>query len=214
MIRRHSLLGVCLAGWAALQGFPSVGAAQRKIEVVPFVGLYIPTANVVDQFDSACSCQVSTKQRTALDVGARVVVWATDRLALEGAFGYSPSGATTTAPGYATIDRSGTVITTTARVLAALGSRTRNRYVYLSGGIGLVVRGGDAWNGTMGRTRLAGVVGAGVRFAVAPPLALRAELDDLLYSAQFSTAQTRPTQSQFQHDLALSLGLAVPIGGR
>lgn len=213
MIRRHSLLGACIVGVAALPGFPSVGAAQRQIEVVPFVGLYIPTANVIDQFDSACSCQVAAKQHTAIDVGGRVVAWVTDRLGLEGAFGFSPSGATATAPGYAPIDRSGRVITTSARLLAALGPRTRNRYFYVSGGIGLVVRGGDAWAGTSGRTRLAGAIGAGVRVELAPPLALRAELADVFYSTQFSTASTPPTQSQFQHDLVLSLGLAVPVGG-
>ena len=214
MMRRHSSLGAQLVVLAASLGGPAVGAAQRQIEVVPFVGLYIPTADVINQFDTACACQISAKQHTTIAVGGRVVLWARDHLGLEGALGYSPSGATATAPGYATLDRSGTVITTSARLLAVLGSRTGSRYVYLSGGIGLVVRGGDAWTDTNGRTRFGGTIGAGLRVEVAPPLALRAELDDFLYAAQFSTPSSPPTQSQFQHDLVVSLALAVPVGGR
>ncbi|HEX4628470.1 MAG TPA: outer membrane beta-barrel protein [Gemmatimonadales bacterium] len=213
MIRRHSLLGARIVAVAALLGLPSVGGAQSKFEVVPFLGLYIPTANVVEQVNASCACQVSTRQKTNIDVGARLAMWISDRLSLEGSIGYSPSGVTTTAALYGRADTSARVTTASARVLAALGPRTLNRYVFVSGGIGLVVRGGDAWTGASGRTRFGGTLGVGMRFEVAPPLAVRAELDDWLYSAQFSSASTPQTQSKFQSDLVLSLGLAVPIGG-
>jgi hypothetical protein len=189
--------------------------AQVRFEFTPFVGLYLPTSNVIDQFSTACSCQLSVKQKTNFAVGGRVAAWVSDRLAVEGSFGYSGSGVTAKAAGFGSADTSANIVTGSARLLVGLGPPALNTSFYLSGGLGLVAHGGDAYTGTSGTTRVGAVAGVGARFKVAPSLAVRAELEDYLFSAQFSaTSGGGQTNSKFQNDLVLSLGLAIPLGGQ
>src|SRR5260370_37442530 len=70
---------------AACLAIASPSSAQVRFEFTPFVGLYLPTANVIDnQFSPLCSCQLSEKQRTSFALGGRVAAWISDRLAFEG----------------------------------------------------------------------------------------------------------------------------------
>ncbi len=190
-------------------------SAQVRFEFTPFGGLYLPTSKVIDQFSTACNCQVSGKQKTNFSLGGRIAAWVSDRLAVEGSFGYSGSGVSITAAGFGSADTSANILTGSARLLIGLGPRALNTLFYLSGGLGLVAHGGAAYTGASGTTRVGAIAGVGARLKVAPSLAVRAELEDYLYSAQFSASSGGgQTNSKFQNDLVLSLGLAIPLGGR
>jgi len=203
------LAAVCLA-------IAPRSSAQVRSEFTPFVGLYLPTANVIDnQFSPQCSCQLSEKQRTSFALGGRVAAWISDRFAFEGSLAYSPSGITQTASGFGSGNTSGYIATGSARLLVGLGPRVLKTSLYVGGGLGLVAHGGDAYSGVSGTTRFGAVVAGGVRFKVTPSLAVRAELEDYLFSARFTdTSSGTQTASKFQNDLVLSLGLPIPLGGR
>jgi hypothetical protein len=71
-------------------------------------------------------------------------------------------------------------------------------WAYLVGGPAFVGRSGEAF-ATLSGTALGGVVGVGAHLRVANALALRAEVEDYLYSVQW----------YHQQDFSLSVGLSV-----
>src|SRR5205809_6199367 len=71
-------------------------AAQGRIEVSPFAGIYVPAAHVVDisAFCPGGPCGEVLKQEIAPLFGARVTAWVHERLALDLSFTYSRTGVT------------------------------------------------------------------------------------------------------------------------
>jgi hypothetical protein len=84
------------------------------------------------------------------------------------------------------------------RVLVSL-IRGAGTWAYVAGGPAFVGRFGDAGSDFAGTARLGGVIGAGAHFRVARALALRADVEDYLYSVQ----------GYHQQDFVLSVGLSV-----
>jgi hypothetical protein len=60
-------------------------AAQGRVEVSPFAGVYVPAAHVIDisAFCPGGPCGEVLKQEIAPLFGARVTAWVRERLALE-----------------------------------------------------------------------------------------------------------------------------------
>ncbi len=58
-------------------------------------------------------------------------------------------------------------------------------------------------------------MGVEVAFPVGSSLKLSVDVEDYLFAAKFREAGTGvETASRFQNDLLLSVGLAIPLGGR
>ena len=191
--------------------FPiALRAQQSPVEITPIAGLYVPTTTVVSQFEPLCSCDVSLKQKPAFLVGTRVLFWMNRRLGVEAALAYSGSGVQAEASGLGTADTSAEVILGTARLVARL-NRPDAATGFLAGvGFGVVSHGGDAYNGATGTTDLGASVMFGVRSEIGAHLAVRLEVEDYLYSASFGPSPN--TDSKFQHDLVVSLGLGIALG--
>jgi len=218
---------------AAMLALVAPGAAQGRVEITSFAGMYVPTARVIDisAFCPGGPCGEVVKHESAPVFGARVTAWVRPRLALDLSFSYSGSGVKRNGllaeipdgsppiSGSQSVDTTGkaSVRTGSVRLLVSLMPRTSRTALYVTGGLALVGHGGEAYSSVAGNTGWGPVVGAGGRFQLAPGLALRAELDDYVY--QFSgTEATAPYylgavpgsySSPLQNDLILSLGLSV-----
>src|SRR5256885_16501843 len=78
----------------ALAAAAAPSAAQGRVEVTPFAGVYVPAAHVIDisAFCPGGSCGEVLKQKIAPLFGARVTAWVRERLALDLSFTYSRTG--------------------------------------------------------------------------------------------------------------------------
>jgi len=202
-----------------------VAAAQVHLDVVPYAGVYVPTAKLVDE----PTIPVTFEQNASFALGSRVIVWLPGRLGIEGTFGYTSSGLTQVGD-LGSGPHAAHVITASARVVVPVSLAGGPPVFRLGGGVGLVGHGGAGYAGASGATRLAGTVSAGAAFKLgASALTLRLDAEDYLYGAHFSatsfTCTTNLglcgvvkrdpyTKSRFQNDVVLSLGLAVARGGR
>jgi len=189
-----------------------------QFEVTAYGGGYAPTADVMSGAGFACivpeivqwPCGSPVKQQTAPVVGGRVTDWLSTRVAVEGSIGYAPSGVRV--PG-----RSSHIMTGGLWLLVSVKPRASGASVYFTGGVGAVAHGGDWYATMLGTTGWGPVVGVGARFRGGPTLAIRAGLEDYLYT--FSPHYPpgvfgAPTGSQFQNDLVFSLGLTATVGHR
>ena len=216
----RSLVAVlALAPCAAL-----AGQGKGRIELTPFLGMYVPVADLIKESDPSSGLSVVFGQKSAFSLGARLGYGLSDRAALEGAFGYTSSDVTVEVPGVGGTSISGTVLQGSARVVYRLNAPTSPTGWHLIGGLAVTSRGGDIWSqiessGTKvnGRTDFGVVVGGGVRLPVGKGFALRIDVEDYISQAKFTLddgVQALDSESQLQNDLVLSVGLAIQLGGR
>jgi len=215
----HSCFALC----AATLAIAAPCVSQRSVEFASFGGIYIPTARAI-QVSGYCpgDSRGEVRQRGASVVGARVTAWTSEQLGFDLSLGYSKSGVT---GGLVATDESGTVdiVTGSARVLVGLTPRTSPTSFALAAGLARVARGGAAYHSEAGNIGWGPVVGAVGRLRLASAFALRAELDDYVYS--FSGTEKVPWvyplgvvfgtySSALQNDLVFSMGLSVTALGR
>ena len=207
---------------------PALSAfAQTRVDFTPTVGIYFPLADLADQ-DPAFTYQdaITVRQDVAPMLGVRVAVWPGTRAGLELSLGYSASGLNDER----SIEAPGHLWVGSLRLLLGLaqGSSACTSSeggclpaLYAAGGVGLITRRGDAWNGVSGTSNLGLSLGAGYRIP-AGAVAVRIEGEALLYSSSFTQSGTT-TFSQagipgnpgahFQKDLLLSIELTIPLAG-
>lgn len=202
------------ASLAALASAPVRLAAQGRTEFIPFVGLYLPAGNVVEESG------VALKHNTTFVFGVRLALRATDRVGVEGSIGYTPSAVTFSATGIGSADTAAHVILASGRVRFGVGPRTASTSWHVLVGMSVVAHGGDAYDllksfgGSLsGATDIGMVVGAGGKFKVGSSLAVRVDVEDNLYSAKFKLGGAN-SQSKFQNDVVVSMGLVVRLGGK
>jgi hypothetical protein len=191
---RASTFRYLFAGLSPLLGLPSAGAAQVNFEFVPYVGVYLPTQNLVDHVPAAnlwnYSPQLSLKQNAGVALGGRLTAWGTSRFGVEVTLGYSRSDLSAVTIPFL-VDNSAHVITASVRALMRISPVGRSPWLRLGGGLGFVSRGGGAyseWGTTRpsvcGTSRLAGVVSASAGFALGRGrLALRLNAENYMYPA-------------------------------
>lgn len=206
--------------WVAILAVAlSRSLVAQHLELTPFVGLYLPTANVIEE--SGGGLTVRGKHGTTFLFGARLTYWTTPTVGFEASLGYTPSKVTfsvdTNGVNLGSADTSAHVIVGSARVLFKVGPKSGDTDIHLLAGVGFTSHGGAAYDalgqgsgGISGTTDIGGVVGASVRFKVSSRLKLRVDLEDNLYSAEFNIGGTN-TSSHFQNDLVVSLGLVIPL---
>jgi hypothetical protein len=187
----------------------SPAMAQIPIEIEPYVGVYIPFADLADQviqdFDLVAS------QKEALAVGGRVGL-GLGIVTVEGNFMYAFSDGEVTDDGD-TISESASIWAADARLLLKLLPGPISLHV--SGGPAIIGRSGDFYDEvTDGKTDLGGALGVGIRVKLPGILAIRGDADLYLYSSEL-TADTDIGEvtfdSQFQSDLVLSAGLVFSL---
>jgi hypothetical protein len=200
---------------------PTVAAAQASVEITPFIGSFYALSSVSEQtnvplpsFGGAPPGDIVREQEDGPMIGARVSFPLTGIIRAEGSFGFAFSnGRLDQRPrldpdaGFG-VSANGHVYMLSARALI----RPRRQNFYGIAGLGLVGRGGDFWETADQSARVAGVIGFGVRAAVSPRLSLNFSAEAFLYSFSYSSANIPNSDSKFQQDIVVSVG--IPIGTR
>ena len=211
--------GFCL--FACLLLVPTAGAAQASVEITPFIGSFYALSSVSEQtdvplpdFGGSPPGDIVREQEDGPMVGARVSFPLTGILRAEGSFGFAFSnGRLDQRPrvnpeaGFG-VSGDGHVYMLSARALI----RPRRQNFYGIAGLGVVGRGGKFWENADQGARLAGVIGFGVRAAVSPRLSLNFSAEAFLYSFSYSSANVPNSDSKFQQDIVVAVG--IPIGAR
>lgn len=174
-------------------------AAQGGVNLVPWVGVYVPTSNSIGALGEDLSRDVSVAG------GARLTFWGTGHLGFEVSGGYAPSKI-----GDQTINERVNLLLANARLLLALSPVTNKVGFYIAGGPALLARGSNPFDNDRSSTDLGGVLGLGFRFGGGDNsrVGFRIDLEDYLYNGDFGGG------NDFQNDLVASLGVSIALGGR
>jgi len=186
-------------------------AAAGQINLAPTIGVYIPTAELVQ----AASGQ-QYKQEIAITLGGRLGVALGQRAGLEAPVAYAPSNLKFSATGSSSTT-SANILTGSGRVFVELVPRSSPVGLHLNGGAGLVHRSGTAYQGDPKSTDWGGVVGATVRVRLGQLLHLELHAEDFIYKAQYAPDPTTPgafaTVNKQLNDIHLGVGLGIPLLG-
>jgi len=209
---------------------PSGLQAQSQVEfaVSGFGGVFIPTADLVavvaDDPDGG-SLALEFGQATGFNAGLRFAVWPHNRVGIEAEVAYIGSNVegnvlvVGSGGGLETIDANidANMFVASLNVLYALIKPPLEPFsFFISGGVGLVSRGGDFWDPFdqdpfSDPTDFAGVLGLGGRYGVAPGIYVRADVRDYISSFAFTDLFG---ESELQNDLLASVALELTFPRR
>ena len=184
---------------------PAHASAQLRAELTPFVGSYYAMGSL----GTLVAGVEEEKQENQPVFGGTLVVRLTQTLGVEGAFALTPSGVNVT--GTANQGFSGTIMFASARARVSV-PRTN---LYGLGGLGLVVRGGQAWEGTQftSLSSIAGIVGFGTQAEVSRSARIDVKAELNLYSAD-PDGDGASYESKVQADLLVGLGVPISLSRR
>ena len=228
------------------QAVPSSGdeAGERgawSIELTPFIGAYVPLADLLAFSGTGLILGVPVrvtlagKQENSVALGGRLSGWFSSRLGVEGTFTYAFSDldVTQTIEIPTEPDRvrnaalGASVWTAAVRAIYRLARIDQSAVILAGVGPAIISRGGDAYaapalgltnaGGIDGTTDLGGVFDIGARIDAGSRIAIRLDAEAYLYSASLSLAGplfpggVPPSSSKFQTDIVLSAGLAIGL---
>lgn len=195
-------------------GMTAPAHAQYVAEFTPFFTSYYPLGEI--DFTGS-SDDVYAKQKSSPGVGARLTFWLSNTLGIEAAGAYLWSSPTVfiNTPEYGPVsaDISGTIINTTGRVVF----RPARTNLFLLGGAGMVIRGGDAWESEEKTSSFAGVVGFGARANVTPKFAMNVLVEGTFYSLDADGSDDDGGvfwQPSTQSDIMVTIGIPIGFGRR
>jgi len=202
----------------------SAGASAAQVELSMYSGLYFPTSRVGADWRGewgGVDCIVQWRHENAAALGARLTVWLTDLVGVQGAAVYSPSnlkrrrlGSCATALLGRVEEVDASVISVTARTILRFGAPSRRVGFHVLGGLGFVSRVGEAYDDVEGSTDPAIVLGAGLRVKVGPGVFFRFDAEDYLSEASLKIVRpgtAAPLGSHVQHDLVFSQALVLRL---
>jgi hypothetical protein len=200
----------CTLGIVAL--VPFALEAQQRTEITPFVASYYHLTHLASGTSTAGN-DFNFDQKNAVAFGGRITVPIGGRVAIQGEFTFATSGLAVTekngiGPGLdGGLSQDGNIIFGSLR--AVLSPRRSN--LFLLAGPAIVKRGGDAWDGVKSSdiTDFGGVVGFGFRANVTPRFRVNFTAESYLYSFDGGGSD-----SKFQSDLLVSLGIPISLGGQ
>ncbi len=206
----HRLSGVLTA--TALLAVSGPAAAQLRIDVEPYAGVYVPLRNVLPTTDVlvAVSGETTVVQTTALAnvdhhsslaLGGRATLWLSQMFGAQGTATYAFSD-------LGSLDAH--VWLVSARAVAAVFDQGAIS-LQLSAGPSLVARGGRAYEGIDGTLDVGGVIGAGAGVDLGS-VRLRILAEDYFYSTKLSDPRLSEQDSRLQSDLVLSGALVLAVG--
>ncbi|MEZ4651755.1 MAG: hypothetical protein R3E97_23755 [Candidatus Eisenbacteria bacterium] len=203
--RRHRILGALSRAVlpALLLGFATVSAAETRVDLVPSVAYFNPTANVVDEGG------ITARFDNAVGLGGRLTIWLNDAIALEGTGHFVRSSLDAGFLGdgtFGSIDLS--LFYGSAQVVVGLGTEKR---LLLHGGLGMQGSNYDEY--IEGGNALTGVLGLGGWAPLGETVALRSDLDAHFHTTWYEVGDVR-SEELSQVDLLLSIGLQFTPGGR
>lgn len=205
IIRAAALTATMLAG-------ATVGAAQgRSLEIVPFVGGFVPTTTLGSiriPGLGGTPATITGEMKPAAAFGGRLAVTGGEsRLGAEVTYFYSASDMRI-ALGPFSQSFDAQVQGGSAKLTYRATSEGSGTDILLGAGVGGIHHSGDAFQFASGQFDVGGVVGAGLRVLITPQVALRFDGEALFYS--WSAGSTLGSKSQA--DLLMTIGLAIGMG--
>jgi len=195
-------MGLMLLASAAGAQYP-----QQRLSISPTIGLYLPTTTLV----TAAAGGQAYKQEVGLAVGGRLTLHLGSRLGIEATGTYVPSRLKTTLSGGTTSKDKANLWFGSGRATFYLVPPTSAVSLGLSGGVGLVGRGGKAYNGADAGTEVGGTVGAIAGFRLGRLASFSVSADDYIYNPK-TYASATGGNARTQHDLQFAFGFGVPVG--
>lgn len=191
-------------------GLPVTAAAQH-LSLTPHIGVYIPTEQLYQAVTGA------TKDDFKLEVGpsfgGRLGLWFGDRFGIEAGGSYVPTTFRVAGTGGgAPVKQDAKLFLGTGQAVLFLVPRTSLLSVYVSGGVGVVSRGGVAFTSQASTSDVGATFGAGLGLRLAGVM-LTAGADLMSYNAKYQGAQVVSASAVRQKDVSVRLGLGVPFGG-
>jgi hypothetical protein len=203
-------LGI-LAGAALLFGsFAAVPAAGQQFEGSVFVGAFLPTQNLTEEFALNVDGAVRTalqSHENALTFGANAGIrW--DRLVVEGQLAYVPTNLLTEISGIEDITTDQTILMVSGNVLYDILPGDFFD-IFLAAGAGIKnYSADDPSGGFSGGSDPMFNFGAGGRLAVTEVLSLRLDVRDYVSSFDAFEDVTSDLGARTQHDVLVTIGLS------
>jgi hypothetical protein len=185
---------------------PNPLAAQVQAELTYRIGAFVALEDL-EATVNASGNSLTTKQETKFSIGARLGVWLIRFFGLESTVEYNRSGRTSFLNGVPQSTIGGHLLAASARGVLRLGQPDGPIALVLSGGGGLVDRGGAAVAGLSTRTDFGPVAGAGLRVNLTPDVAARIDVDGYTYRPEFIEAPGQTITGKRQYDLWITFGL-------
>ena len=199
----------------------ALGAQAPRTEVMPLLAISPPPTDVCTRpHGVAPGDRRAMKHDRALVFGGRVGGSWGRRTGFEVSFGYTPSGTAVvyTDPSDAetrTTPDAG-VFLASLRFLVGVGPSGGPVSWSLMLGPSVLSHGGAAYDSLAlheGTTDIGALLGLSTRIKLGRSVALRLDVEDNLYMGMFSDTAGVRSDRKFQHDLVVSLGVAIPFGG-
>lgn len=204
---RGTALALVLTSSLAL----AVPAAAQHVSFSPVIGFYIPT----EQLSQIVTGKTGDdfKLEAGPSFGARLGLWFGSRFGVEVGGSYVPTTFQLTGNTEGNIEKKNAkIFLGSAQAVVFLLPRTSFFNLYLSGGLGLVSRAGNAFAGEPKTRNVGGTFGAGAGLRLLG-IMLTAGADLMTYNASY-VGSTNTTKELKQKDIAIKLGFGFPLGGR
>jgi hypothetical protein len=196
---------------------PSTLPAQSQLQITvgAFGGAVLPASDLVDVLIPEVGA-LSFGHKTGWDVGGRFAVWPTARIGIEAEAAYAGSNVDLRGilPDFAqdTTISASLFVGSLNVMWAVIAPPLDPVAFYVSGGIGLVSRGGDFFEGSDDTSDVAGVLGVGLRYGLGPGWRVRFDVRDYVSSflnqALDDTLEPAGgTDSKLQNDIMLTVGV-------
>jgi hypothetical protein len=204
MMWRTPAIRLFLLG-AVLLGAVSPAAAQRRLDLTPYLGVLVPTNDIV------AAGGVSTGSPAAghgadLVFGGRLTYWFDEAIGLEADVSLAPNALSSDAFGVAgSVDAR--FFSVNARLVQVFARDPGSPALRLTGGLGFIATSYDELEMTTGGL---GVLGIGFRLPIGG-LALQLDAEDHISTAEWRLADGEKTNREMQNDLRFSLGLVIPL---
>lgn len=195
---RIRLIAAILLAGGLVAATPVSVAGQGSTSIGVWGGVYSPLGHDLD----LGGVSGSVERRNSFAGGARLSLWGPGVLGLELVAGYTPASVDV-AGGTLNGRRRLQIFTGGLKLLVGLSPRLSPVGLHVSAGPALIRRGHDVSNESESRTRLGGVIGAGLRFPFSRGLALRLEAENYIYRPAFEG------NDDTVNDLILSAGLSL-----
>ena len=188
----------------ALLAFSSPATAQSgtRVDLVPSVAFFNPTANVVDEGGA------TAKFTGGAGPGARLSIWLNDNVAIEASGHFMASSLDGEIQGLPAGSIDATMFYGSAQIAVALGAQKR---FMLHGGLGM--QGTNYDELIEGGNILTGVLGFGGWAPLGETVALRADVDMHAHTTYYDFGGVQ-TEELMQYDMVFSVGLQFSPGGR
>lgn len=196
----------------ALAGITRVVSAQVRVELEPVIGVYAGFSDWLRPGNGQFfSFPDTLSQRTGVAFGGQATAWLGRRVGLRASVTTSASKVGPVRPNQFRDPVPSRVTTLGLEALLPIAELPTRGRVFLAGGVAVIRRSGDAYEGFEGTRDVGGTLGVGSQFRLTDRLNLQGDLRALLYNLRLTDPAGMEYPSAFQMDLQGHVGLSLQL---